>query len=348
MLVKFHKVLLKKKFPLAISRGVRGDSYNLFLSLDKEGFIGWGEGAPGKNEKANEPEEMQSQLNAFLEDIEITSSEKLNQEAKHRGIAPCAFAALDIALWDWKAKKARLPLHQLLNFPKPSAPTSLTLGIIPPEQVEERISIMLENTTAKALKIKLGSPEGIEADQQMFAQVLESIQKHQIKIRVDANGGWKTKEAIYMMKWLANRGVDYIEQPLEEGQESELRYLYPNRPLPIYIDESCRYAEDVGKWANYIDGVNLKLMKCGGITEALQIIENAKKYELKTMIGCMSESSVSIAAGAALSGGIDHIDLDSHYNLSPDPASGVQLIKGVTVPDFIPGHGAILKPEFYA
>lgn len=348
MQLNFHTVLLQKRFPLAISRGVRGNSYNLFLSLDQEGFTGWGEGAPGKNEKANTPEEMQSQLSAFLEETEITSSEKLNQEAKHWGIAPCAFAALDIALWDWKAKKAGSPLHQLLNFPKPSVPTSLTLGIIPPEQVKERISLLLENTTAKALKIKLGSPEGIEADQQMFAQVLESLQKYPIKIRVDANGGWNTKEAIYMMKWLADRGVDYIEQPLQEGQESELQYLYPNRPLPIYIDESCRYAEDVGKWANYIDGVNLKLMKCGGITEALKIIENAKKYQLKTMIGCMSESSVSIAAAAALSGGVDHIDLDSHYNLSPDPASGVQLIEGVTVPDFVPGHGAFLKPEFYA
>ena len=89
-------------------------------------------------------------------------------------------------------------------------------------------------------------------------------------------------------------------------------------------------------------------MKWGGITEALLIIENAKKHNLKTMIGCMSESSVSIAAAAALSGGIDHIDLDSHYNLAPDPSTGVQLINGVTTPDFIPGHGAILKPEYHA
>mgnify|MGYP000250361767 FL=1 len=92
----------------------------------------------------------------------------------------------------------------------------------------------------------------------------------------------------------------------------------------------------------------MKLMKCGGITEALQIIKNAKKQGLKTMIGCMSESSVSIAAAAALSGGIDHIDLDSHYNLAPDPASGAQLIDGITLPDFVPGHGGLLKPEYHA
>ncbi|MEK9603629.1 MAG: dipeptide epimerase [Flavobacteriaceae bacterium] len=349
MQIKFHKVLLKKRFPLAISRGVRGDSFNLFLSYEKDGFVGWGEGAPGKNEKAATVDEMIDQLEFFLEtEKQLDATKALNRNAKQMGIAPCAYAALDMALWDWKAKKARLPLHELIQFPKPSVPTSLTLGIIPPEQVKERISLLLDNTSAKALKIKLGSPKGIEADQQMFAQVLESVKKYQLKIRVDANGGWSTKDAIHMMKWLADRGVDYIEQPLEEGQESELKYLFPNRPLPIFIDESCRYAEDVGKWADCIDGVNIKLMKCGGITEALQIIENTKKYSLKSMIGCMSESSVSIAAGAALSGGIDHIDLDSHYNLAPDPASGVQMLAGVTVPDFVPGHGGILKPEHHA
>ena len=349
MRIKYHKVLLKKRFPLAISRGVRGDSHNLFLSYEKEGLMGWGEAAPGKNEKAETVEEMQEQLTAFLEQgIESNTIEELNQRAKQMGIAPCAYAALDMALWDWKAKKAQLPLHQLLHLPRPSVPTSLTLGIIPADQVNERIQRMLHNSSAKALKIKLGAPQGIEADQQMFEQVLQSIQKYQLKIRVDANGGWSTQEAIYMMKWLADRGVEYIEQPLEEGQESELQYLYPNRPLPIYIDESCRYAEDVGKWADHIDGVNMKLMKCGGITEALEIIKMAKKHQLKTMIGCMSESSVSIAAAAALSGGIDHIDLDSQYNLAPDPATGVQLVDGVTLPDFVPGHGGILKPQYHA
>ena len=349
MQLKFHKVLLKKRFPLAISRGVRGDSYNLFLSFEKDGLTGWGEAAPGKNEKADTVEEMQGQLITFLKQgIVSNTTEELNQRAKQIGIAPCAYAALDVALWDWKAKKAQLPLHQLLQLPGPTISTSLTLGIIPSDQVKERIQLMLQNSSAKALKVKLGSPEGIEADQQMFAKVLESTQKYQLKIRVDANGGWSTQDAIFMMKWLADRGVEYIEQPLEEGQESELQYLYPNRPLPIYIDESCRYADDVGKWADHIDGVNMKLMKCGGITEALLIIENAKKHNLKTMIGCMSESSVSIAAAAALSGGIDHIDLDSHYNLAPDPSTGVQLINGVTTPDFIPGHGAILKPEYHA
>ena len=121
MQIKFHKVLLQKKFPLAISRGVRGDSYNLFLSYEKDGHMGWGEAAPGKNEKAETVEQMQEQLTTFLEGgIESKNTEELNHSAKKMGIAPCAFAALDIALWDWKAKKANVPLNQLLELPKPS------------------------------------------------------------------------------------------------------------------------------------------------------------------------------------------------------------------------------------
>ena len=208
--------------------------------------------------------------------------------------------------------------------------------------------MLLDGTSTKALKVKLGSPEGLDADKDMFAQVLETVKKYDVKLRVDANGGWNTPDAIHMMKWLAERGVDYIEQPLEEGQEAELKYLFSNRPLPIFLDESCRYADDIHKWAKHVDGVNIKLMKCGGLTGALKIIETAKSFSLKTMIGCMSESSVSIAAAASISGAIDHIDLDSHYNLAPDPAFGVRMLDGISIQDQVPGHGGILKEKYYA
>ena len=182
----------------------------------------------------------------------------------------------------------------------------------------------------------------------MYEQVVESTKDYNVKIRVDANGGWNVKDAKYMMQWLAERGVDYIEQPLKEGEEIELEKIYNDRPLPIYLDESCRFSENIPKFASHVDGVNMKLMKCGGITEALRIISTAKAHGLKTMIGCMSESSVSIAAAASLTGEIDHIDLDSHYNLEPDPSSGAPMVDGITLPANIPGHGAELKKEFYA
>ena len=349
MRFKFHKVLVKKRFPLAISRGIRGDAFNLFISYEKDGIIGWGEAVPGKNEMARNIKAVKKNLKILIKnEVENKPPKELNQIYKSFGLAPCATAAFDMAIWDWNAKKAGLPLNKYLKIPLPSVPTSITLGINPPEEVKRRIPLLLDNTSIKSLKVKLGSSNGIEADKEMFTQVLESLKKYKVNLRVDANGGWKTPDAILMMKWLAERGVDYIEQPLEEGNEEDLKYIYPSRPLPIYIDESCRYSKDVYKWAPNVDGVNIKLMKCGGITEAIEIIKAAKKCQLKTMIGCMSESSVAIAAAASISGAIDHIDLDSHINLDPDPSLGVKLVNGITTPEFTPGHGAKLKPEYYA
>ena len=349
MKINYYKVKLKKRFPLAISRGVRYDSENLFIRYEKDGIIGWGESAPGETEGAGTPEEVQKELERFVATgVEGESIQDLYDRSKELKIPPCAYAAIDIALWDWKAKKAGLPLNQILGFPRPYTPTSVTIGINKPDVIKKRIPLLLDGTTVKSLKIKLGSPEGLSADKIMYEQVVESTKGYNVKIRVDANGGWNVKDAKYMMQWLAERGVDYIEQPLKEGEENELEKIYNDRPLPIYLDESCRFSENIPKFASYVDGVNMKLMKCGGITEALRIISTAKTYGLKTMIGCMSESSVSIAAAASLTGGIDHIDLDSHYNLEPDPSSGAPMVDGITLPNNIPGHGAELKKEFYA
>lgn len=348
MKIRYHKVLLKKRFPLKISRGIKGDSYNVFVSVEKDGITGWGEAAPGKNEQADSPDKVIKALEQLIATgIEDLSIYTIAQRAKALKIAPCAYAGLDIALWDWTAKKAQLPLYQLFGFPKPTQPTSVTIGINPPEIVKERIPLLLDGTSIQSLKIKLGAPEGVEADKAMFEQVVKSCANYQVKIRVDANGGWDLSTAIHMSEWLAERGVRYIEQPLKEGAEAQLSALYKASALPIYLDESCRFAENIPQWAKNVDGVNFKLMKCGGITEALNIIATAKAFGLKTMVGCMSESSISIAAAAALSGVLDHIDLDSHYNLAPDPAEGAPLVNGITLPTDQPGHGAKLKIEHH-
>jgi L-alanine-DL-glutamate epimerase-like enolase superfamily enzyme len=349
MAFSFHKVRLKKRFPLAISRGVRYDSENLFVRYEKDGHVGWGEGAPGGSEGASTADQIQIFLNEFIATgIEGFSIYELYDRAREMEIPPCAYVALDTSFWDWTAKKAQLPLRQLLGFPRPHTPTSVTIGINLPEVVKERVPLLLDGTTVQSLKIKLGSPDGIEADKAMFEQVIESTKKYPVKLRVDANGGWDVNQAQHMMRWLADRNVDYIEQPLKEGEEEGLKTLYNGRALPIYVDESCRFSKNIPAFAPYVDGVNMKLMKCGGITEALRIIGTARAHGLKTMIGCMGESSIAIAAAASLTGGIDHIDLDSHYNLAPDPAQGAPMVNGITLPADVPGHGAILKEEFYA
>ena len=346
MKVSFHKILLKKRFPLAISRGTHGDTFNVFVRVEKDGIVGWGESAPGKNEGAQNPEQVISELQKLLEaNINNNSIYEIEHKAREIKISPCSYAGLDIALWDWKAKKANMPLHDLLGLPIPKSKTSVTLGIMSPESAKDRIPLLFESSSAKYLKVKLGSPKGIDADKNMYNQVLESIKPYNISLRVDANGGWNTENAKHMIEWLSKRKCDYVEQPLAEGKEKDLKTLYENRMLPIFVDESCRFSQNIIEYSDWVDGVNLKLMKCGGITEALRILSTAKAFGLQTMIGCMSESSISISAGASISGQIDHVDLDSHYNLKPDPASGAKMINGVTMPRIVPGHGGELKDE---
>ena len=348
MIIKFHKVNLKKKFPLQISRGIHSESQNVFIELIEDGITAWGESAPGKTEGASSATQVEESLVKLIEEgIEGLSIYDVYEKGKELKTPPCALAALDIALWDLKAKKANLQLNDLLGIPKPSTPTSITVGINPPEVVKKRVELILKNKQVRALKIKLGSPNGIDYDKEIYSQVLESTKSSKISIRVDANGGWALDDAKEMIKWLSERNAEYIEQPLSEGNEDQLKFLFKGRSLPIFVDESCRFSEDIPRLANFVDGVNLKLMKCGGITEALRILNTARSFGLKTMIGCMSESSVSISAGASLTGIIDYVDLDSHYNLSPDPSSGAVMINGVTMTNNGDGHGANLNIENY-
>lgn len=142
-----------------------------------------------------------------------------------------------------------------------------------------------------------------------------------------------------MLSWLAERGVEFVEQPLLRGQEADLPALHRDAPLPLYVDESVRQARDIPPLAHAVDGVNLKLMKCGGLREALRIIHTARAHGLKVMIGCMSETSLAITAAAHLGPLVDALDLDSHLNLNPDPFIGATYADGRVIPTDAPGLG---------
>lgn len=342
MKVDFRTIYLKKRFPLRISRGEIAGGDNLFVSVTEDGTTGWGEMAPGATEGAATVAEGQATLAGFCGDALTGSIHDIWARARAADVAPCALAALDMALWDLTAKKAGMPLYRLLGLARRGVVSSVTVGINPPDVVRDRVLLLLARG-ARALKIKLGSTDGIEADKAMFAAVLEAATGSGAVLRVDANGGWSLADARHMMGWLAARSVEYIEQPLVMGAEDQLPGLFHDRALPIFADESCRMAADVPRLATCVDGVNLKLMKCGGVTEALRIVATARAHGLKTMIGCMGESSVSIAAGASLGALFDYIDLDSHLNLDPDPATGAPFADGVTLPADLPGHGGVLN-----
>lgn len=338
----FRTVALVKRYPLAISRGTQAGSSNLFVFASDGSHEGVGELAPAVASNWT-AERGQAQLSAFASAFDLSAGPHAAFAAMRAlELDPPAMAALDVALWDLLAKRAGLPLHVLLGLPRPAVPTSVTIGLNPPEVTRERVPEILRRTGARALKIKLGSPEGREHDRAHFTAAAEAAAPFGVRLRVDANGGWTVDEALAMDRWLAARGVDYVEQPLAEGREDDLSRLIARRTLPIFADESCRVAADVPRLADRVDGVNLKLMKCGGISEALRIVAAARAHGLATMIGCMSESSVAIAAAASLGALFDHLDLDSHLNLAPDPAAGAPIADGVVAPLERPGHGGEL------
>lgn len=341
MKVEYQTLYLKKRFPLRISRGEISGGDNLFVSVTDGTLTGWGEMAPGETEGAATVAEGRAQLEVFCANGLDGAIHDIWARAHAGGVGACALAALDMALWDLRAKQAGMPLYRLLGLARRGVISSLTVGINPPDVVSERVLLLLARG-AKALKIKLGSADGIDADKAMFMAVHDAAAGSGAALRVDANGGWSLADARHMMGWLAARGVEYVEQPLVQGAEDQLPALFKDRALPVFVDESCRFSSDIPAFAQCVDGVNLKLMKCGGITEALRIVATARAHGLKTMIGCMGESAVSIAAGASLSALFDYIDLDSHLNLDPDPATGAPFEHGVTLPADQPGHGGAL------
>ncbi|HRI44691.1 MAG TPA: dipeptide epimerase [Fimbriimonadaceae bacterium] len=322
--VRTWPVRLTKRRPLTISRGTTAASTNLMVSASYAGVTGYGECAPGTGHGDDFAAQAQTAIDRFWGSSLLaehapdrTLIERVWVESESLPVP--ALAGLDTALWDLIARLADLPLHQVLGLSSTQVPSSVTIGINPPSVAAERAREIIRETGAKALKLKLGSPDGLEHDRASYLAVQSVAAEHGVVLRVDANGGWSVEAAKAMLVWLAERGCQYVEQPLMRGVEADLPTIYEDRPLPIFLDESVHFAIDVPMVADRCDGVNVKLMKCGGITEALRIVASAREHRLQTMIGCMSESSVAVAAGASIGSLFDYIDLDSNLNLLDEP-----------------------------
>jgi L-alanine-DL-glutamate epimerase-like enolase superfamily enzyme len=186
------------------------------------------------------------------------------------------------------------------------------------------------------LKIKVG----LDTDEATIAAVRSVTDK---PLRVDANEGWKDKEeAVRKINWLAGQGVEFVEQPMPADMLEETRWVRERVHLPLIADEACQRASQIPQLVGIFDGVNVKVDKAGGILEAFKMIQFARALGLKTMLGCMVSSSVSVTAAAHLSPGIDYADLDGNLLISNDPFSGVRVKNGKLLLPDRPGLG--LKP----
>lgn len=346
MHIAYATFTVNKRFPLTISRGTTAQTRNLWVRVEADGVEGWGEASPfsiGDIRQSTETLlEGIEQARPLLERYHPLQREAVEQTLRVSSLPSAVRCAIDMALWDWLGKRVGLPVWQILGFSRESiVPTSVTIGINPPEVARQRVRDWLERTQARALKVKLGSPEGVEADKALL-EAVHTEAPPEVAIRVDANGGWDLPTAIEMCQWLAEQGVEYVEQPLPRGQEALLPELYAQSPLPIFVDESCFDSHDVARLADRVHGINIKLMKCGGISEAIRMVHTARALGLKVMYGCYSDSSLAISAAAQISPLADYLDLDSHLNLRDDPFEGVSLVEGRILPADTAGLGVCL------
>jgi muconate cycloisomerase len=340
MQIQIQPFTVHKKFALTISRGTSAQSTNLWVSIEHEGITGWGEASPfAVRDRQTSDTILQALQVAAPQLAAFSPFEQQQIEAATAHLPSAARCAIDLAMHDWLGKRVRLPLWQLWGFDRSRiVPTSATIGISSPAAASARVRHWLQLAPFQAIKVKLGSPAGLAADQAMLTAVLQKSPKH-AKVSVDANGGWSLADAIKMSDWLAEQGVTYIEQPLPHGQEHDLPALYRQSPLPIFVDESCFTSHDIPALRDRVHGINIKLMKSGGLSEAKRMMHTARACGLQIMFGCYSDSTLSNTAAAHLAAAADHLDLDSHLNLTNDPFTGATLQNGCLIPNDLPGLG---------
>ncbi|AFY43221.1 dipeptide epimerase [Nostoc sp. PCC 7107] len=342
MQVEVKVFTVNKRFPLTISRGTTAQTTNVWVKISHDGVEGWGEASPfGVGNHAQKTEQIKGaieQIIPLLNTFSPLQRQQIEQLLIQQQIPSAARAAVDMAMHDWLGKFVGLPLWQIWGCDRHLiVPTSVTIGINSPAGARARARDWLNYLDVRLFKVKLGSPDGIDADQQMLLAVQQEAPH--LEFFVDANGGWSLPDAIKMCHWLADLGVKYVEQPLARGQEESLAKLKQESPLPIFVDESCFTSVDIPHLANHVDGINIKLMKSGGLTEALRMVHTARAYGLQVMFGCYSDSSLANTAAAQLAPLADYLDLDSHLNLVDDPFMGVLVVEGKILPNDLPGLG---------
>jgi L-alanine-DL-glutamate epimerase-like enolase superfamily enzyme len=341
--VRFRSFQLCKKVPLAISRGMSAGSANTIVEVEADSIIGLGEAAefsiPVQGEDHAHIVQDVEKCVRLVADYHPTQRHAIESKLIESGIGTSARAAIDMALYDWAGKATDQPVWKLLGLsPEPRGPISVTIGLDSPARAQDRLRQWFELGTIRAVKVKLGSPAGIEADKAMFAAVAE-ITPGDCYLGIDANGGWTLAQSIEMSVWLATRNVVHIEQPMPVTDDHLLAQLHDQSQLPIFIDESCRSSVDIVRLGHSVDGVNIKITKCGGLSEALRMVATANAFGLKTMIGCYGNTSLGNGAAHQIASLIDYIDLDSHLNLSNDPLVGLKFENGYLVNQDMPGLG---------
>ncbi len=334
--LKLHRFDLPLKHTFTIARSSHDVQPTLVVELSDGDFYGFGEATTNSYYNATY-ESMTASLEAIQGELANMSLgdpaaiyDSLSSKLSDNPFAQCA---LDQAVHDLWGKQQGKPVYELWGLDLTANPVSnFTIAI---DTIEKMVEKLNEVPDWPIYKIKLGTQEDIE--------IITALRQHTAAtFRVDANCGWSAAQTIRNSVQLKELGVEFIEQPLKADNWEGARQVFQESALPIIADESCIIASDVERCHEHFHGINIKLTKCGGLTPARRMIDQARELGLKVMVGCMTESTVGISAIAQLLPLLDYVDMDGAALLSSDIASGVVVDRGICVYPQVAGNGVAL------
>lgn len=325
MKLEYFEFDLPLRHTFTISRTSYSSQPTFIVSLSEDGQSGFGE-ATTNSYFGVTYETLRRSVEAVRGEVEALSLTMFTPEELWAQFytklvdSPFALCALDQAAHDLGAKLHGKPLYELWGLSLESVPAScFTIGI---DSIDRMVEKLKEMSGWPIYKIKLGTDQDV--------QIVRKLRQHtDATLRVDANCGWSVNQALRNADEFAKLNVEFIEQPLPANRWDDHRTLFEQSALPILADESCISEQDVKSCASLFHGVNIKLVKCGGLTPARRMIDNAKQLGLKVMVGCMTESTVGISAIAQLLPLLDYVDMDGAALLAEDIATGARLEKGI-------------------
>lgn len=323
-----------------ISRPRKAEVRNVYLRLEHEGATGYGEAAPNAfyDESWQGVIAKLEEARAFIEALDIR--EVSDVEAAWRegwsilNPSRAAQCALDVALWDWLARRKQTTVAELAWGSAPVPVESFaTIGLSTPEELPAKVD---ELRGFPWIKIKSDASADLET--------IRYVRDHNpARLAVDANCAWENRDLPSLSRDLADQGVEFLEQPLPPAMDEWITPL----AVPVLADESCVTQGDVARVAERFDGFNIKLVKCGGITPARQMVIQGRQLGKKIMVGCMLESSALIAAGAVIAQRTDYADLDGAWLIGNDPFTGWHFDRGTLHPPSDAGLGVAPIPGFF-
>jgi L-Ala-D/L-Glu epimerase / N-acetyl-D-glutamate racemase len=334
MRLRHEPLELRTTFEFRIAVGASHGHANTLVRIEHEGVEGLGEASPS-HYYGESRALVEAALAAWAPCLgdDPFALDAIDQRMRAVLVGHgAAHAAIEMALHDWIGKRLGLPVWRLLGLDPARTPLScVTLGMAAPEEMERKLETVLD---FPMLKVKLGAPGDVEN--------LRRIRKrYRGRIRVDANTAWSAPDAVRVLRQIEPLDIDLVEQPVAREDLDGLRWVRERSPIPVFADESCHHLGDIANLAGRVDGVNLKIMKTGGIREMQRMIHAARAHGMQVMLGSMVESSLALSAAAQLAPLVDHLDLDGHWLLQTDPFDGAPGDRGRIVLSDRPGLGAV-------